>query len=65
MLVDENGVIDQVGVLMLPKELTGQVKTGTYLGAFALRVDMQTRKIGAVLTGLQPYAVRVVNAKPV
>jgi hypothetical protein len=52
------GAVDQVGVLMLPRDLTGKVVPGVYIGSFALKADMQTRKIGAVLTGLQPYTVK-------
>lgn len=57
LLNGETGEVDQVGVLLLPKDLTGNTKPGMYLGTFALRADMQTRKIGAVLTGLQPYVL--------
>ncbi|MGC4062564.1 MAG: hypothetical protein QM749_17655 [Aquabacterium sp.] len=69
-LLKDTGEVDQVGVLTLPKELTGtlpdgrtKVQPGEYIGTFALRAGMKDRKIGAVLTGLQPYAVGKVSAK--
>jgi hypothetical protein len=58
LLLDETGAVDQVGVLQIPRDLMGKVTTGIYLGTFALRPDLQTRKIGAVLTGLQPYTIK-------
>lgn len=58
LLLTDDGVIDVVGVLTLPKELTGKVTPGDYLGSFALRASLKDRKIGAVLVGLQPYAVK-------
>lgn len=64
-LLKDTGEIDQVGVLTLPKELTGEdangrprVAPGDYIGTFALKSGMKDRKIGAVLVGLQPYAVK-------
>lgn len=58
ILLNDDGTPSQVGVLSLPKDLRGQVKPGTYLGSFALRADLRSRRIEAVLTGLQPYATR-------
>lgn len=43
---------DSVGVLALPKELRGKVTPGRFTGTFALRPDLRTRRIEAVLTGL-------------
>lgn len=54
LLLKEDGSIDQVGVLMLPKELRGKVQPGIYTGAFALRPNMASRRIEAVLTSLHP-----------
>lgn len=54
ILLKDDGTPDQVGVLLLPKDLTGKTIPGQYLGSFALRPNLQTRKIEAVLTGLQP-----------
>lgn len=53
-LLTAEGQIDQVGVLTLPKELSGKVVPGVFMGSFAMKVDFQTRHIGAVLTGLNP-----------
>ncbi|PJI97933.1 hypothetical protein CLU85_2733 [Acidovorax sp. 69] len=58
-LVSDTGAIEQVGVLQLPKNMTGDAapQPGIYLGAFAMQVGMKDRKIGAVLTSLTPYTV--------
>ena len=58
LLLKETGEVDQVGVLMLPKELRNKVQPGDYLGTFALRPNMSNRRIEAVLTGLTPYSVK-------
>jgi hypothetical protein len=63
-LLSDTGEVTQVGVLTLPKELSApvgapaKVYPGMYIGTFALKADMRTRKIGAALVGLQPYAVK-------
>lgn len=62
ILLKDDGTPDQVGVLSLPKDLRGRVVPGTFLGTFALRADLRSRRIEAVLTGLQPYATK--TAKP-
>lgn len=64
ILLDENGEEQQVGVLQLPKNLQGEQapQRGIYLGAFALRAGLRDRRIEAMLTHLQPYAVPA--AKP-
>lgn len=64
LLLKEDGSVDQVGVLMLPKELRNKVGPGTYLGSFALRPNMASRRIEAVLTGLQPYSTKPPAARP-
>jgi hypothetical protein len=63
-LLKDTGEIDQVGVLQIPRELRGtgplgqpKVAPGDYIGTFALKPDMASRRINAVLTGLQPYSV--------
>lgn len=58
-LIMDTGEIDQVGVLQIPKDLRGNVAPGHYIGSFALKADMASRRINAVLTGLQPYAPAV------
>lgn len=57
ILLKDSGEVDQVGVLQLPKELRGKTTPGVYLGSFGLRPNLSTRRIEAVLTGLQPYTV--------
>lgn len=52
ILLNDDGTPSQVGVLMLPKELTGNTSTGTYTATFALRPSVRERRIEAVLTGL-------------
>lgn len=56
ILIKDTGEVDQVGVMQIPKDLRGNVAPGHYIGSFALKADMASRRIGAVLTGLQPYA---------
>lgn len=68
LVLKETGEVDQVGVLMLPKDMQSppgqppKIQPGVYLGVFALRPDMQTRRIGAQLVGLTPYAVKASKA---
>ena len=56
ILMNDDGSPKQVGVLQLPKEIRakGTVKPGDYSGSFALRPDLRTRRIGAVLVDLTP-----------
>lgn len=57
LLLNEDGTVNQVGVLMLPKDLMGKVQPGTFMGTFALRADTSRegqRRINAILTGLNP-----------
>lgn len=56
-VLSPDGVVEQVGVLSLPRELVDKTAPGVYLGSFVFKPDYKTRKIGAVLVGLQPYAV--------
>lgn len=57
VLLSDTGAVEQVGVLPLGRDMMGDnaPAVGTYLGSFALRAGLQDRRIGAVLTGLQPY----------
>jgi hypothetical protein len=57
VILKDTGEVDQVGVLQIPRDLLEKVVPGVYLGAFALRPDLASRRINAVLTGLQPYSV--------
>jgi len=52
ILLTDAGEPDQVGVLMLPKDLVGNVTPGRYTGAFALKADLMTKRIEARLTSL-------------
>lgn len=54
ILLNEDGTVGQVGVLQIPKALRDIADVGTFHGTFALQADFQTRKIGAILTGLTP-----------
>lgn len=58
LLLKDSGEVDQVGVLQIPRDLFGTVAPGIYLGTFALRPNMASRRIEAHLTGLQPYTVK-------
>lgn len=60
-LLTDSGEVDQVGVLMIPKTLRGQVKPGVYMGSFALSPDRE-RRINAVLVGLNPLPPKAVGA---
>lgn len=57
LILTEDGEVDQVGVLMIPKALMGKVQPGVFMGSFALRANTSEkgqRRIEAVLTGLTP-----------
>lgn len=58
VLLDDKGAPSQIGVLSLPKDLRGKTTPGVYTGSFALRPDLQTRRIEAVLVALVPVQVR-------
>jgi hypothetical protein len=55
-LLKDDGTVDQVGVLMLPKDLREEnaPKAGVYHGQFTMQRDMRTRQLGAALVGLTP-----------
>jgi len=57
-LLNEDGSVDQIGVLMLPRELRGSITAGIYTGSFTLRPDLRSRRIEAVLVGLRPVPTR-------
>jgi hypothetical protein len=60
-ILTADGVVDQVGVLVIPKDMMGKVSPGIYLGSFALKANTSRegqRRIEAVLTGLQPYSTK-------
>lgn len=66
-LLSDTGDLEQVGVLQLGKEMMGDnaPKPGMYTAVFALRAGMQDRKIGPVITALNPYsAVKPAKVTP-
>lgn len=54
ILFNEDGTIDAVGVLMIPKDLHDQVTEGRYEATFALRPNMASRRIEAQIVTLVP-----------
>lgn len=66
LLLDDTGAPQHVGVLMLPKAMTGDAapRAGTYTGTFALQSSLRDRRIEAVLTGLTPVPQRGAPAAP-
>lgn len=61
LLNGETGMVEEVGVLMIPKELTGKATPGVYTGTFSLRANKSReggRRIESVLVGLTPYAIK-------
>lgn len=63
IILHDDGSVDQVGVLVLNKDLRGKVVPGTYIGHYALRADMKTREIQPVLVSLVPYSAGTAAAK--
>lgn len=61
IVLNDDGSVAQVGVLMIPKALEGKVVPGVFLGSFALRADTRRegqRRINAELVDLQPYDLK-------
>lgn len=58
ILFNEDGSVDAVGVLMLPKDLQEKVQIGTYEATFRLRPNLASRRIEAQIVTL------VAAAKP-
>lgn len=61
VILTDAGEVAEVGVLPVPESLRDVVKPGFFIGSFALRASKRRdggRRIEAVLTGLQPYAVK-------
>jgi len=57
VIFDQLGNPDQVGVLMIPKDMFGKVQPGVFMAEFKLRADTRKeggRRIGAELVGLVP-----------
>lgn len=65
-ILTDAGEVQQVGVLMIPKDLMGLIKPGVFMGSFSLRADTSReggRRIMPVLVALQPYAIKQGAAK--
>jgi len=58
VMLDEDGVMLQVGVMRVPNDSIGQVKPGVYRPSFGIRVDFQTREVKPVLMSLLPVPQR-------
>jgi hypothetical protein len=60
LLLADDGSPKHVGVLTLPRNMTGESApgAGTYTGTFALQSSLRDRRIEAVLTGLTPVSLR-------
>jgi hypothetical protein len=59
LLLTQDGQVDQVGVLQVPKELREvATKLGTFTATFALHANFASRRIEARLTGLVPVALQ-------
>lgn len=57
LLLNADGSVSEVGVLMIPKDMLGSVQVGIFTASFALRASKARdagRRIEAVLTGLVP-----------
>ncbi|PYE79684.1 hypothetical protein [Xylophilus ampelinus] len=61
LLLAEDGSPQQVGVLMLPKDLRNKTAPGTYTGSFALSAGLRDRRIEAILTGLTPLDIKAIR----
>jgi hypothetical protein len=57
MLLDETGLPQTVGVLMIPKDLMGKVVPGVYAASFTLGTD-QERRIVARVVELRPMQIK-------
>lgn len=58
LLLTEDGQIDQVGVLQVPKNLREKISVGTFRGTFAMQANFASRRIEAVLTDLTPFPAK-------
>ena len=56
ILFNEDGTVDAVGVLMIPKDLQDKVAEGKYEATFILRPNMASRRIEAQIATLVPLA---------
>lgn len=54
LLLKDDGTVDQVGVLQVPKGLRDKAAPGVYTASFALNANFASRRIEALLTDLHP-----------
>lgn len=68
LLLTDEGVISQVGVLQIPNSLRDKAAPGTFTATFGLNASYKDRRIEAVLTGLTPLpatAIKTASPAPV
>jgi len=58
LLLNDDGSIDQVGVLQVPKSLREKIAVGTFRASFAMQANFASRRIEAVLTDLVAVPVK-------
>lgn len=58
LLLNDDGSIDQVGVLQVPKSLREKIAVGIFRASFAMQANFASRRIEAVLTDLVPVPVK-------
>ena len=64
VMLDEDGVMLQVGLLDVPGDLIDKLKPGVYQAGYGMRVDYQSRKIKPVVMSLTPVRQKVADAAP-
>ena len=64
VMLDEDGVMLQVGVMRVPNDLIDKIKPGVYQPGFGIRVDFQSREIKPVLMSLTPVRQKVADVAP-
>lgn len=53
-LLTDDGVIDRIGVLRVPKDLKGKLSAGIYTASFTLQPNLKSRIIEANVVSLTP-----------
>lgn len=64
VMLDEDGVMLQVGVMRVPNDLIDKIKPGVYQPGFGIRVDFQSREIKPVLMSLTLVRQKVADVAP-
>lgn len=62
VMLDEDGVMLQVGVLRVPNDLVDKIRPGVYQPGYGVRVDFQSREIKPVLMSLTPVRTQAAAA---